>query len=180
MMASVRSTLTSGAMRDKVLSSSDRGPSMRQYCFGIGAPAMICVTPCKRVPSPPARTSAHNDAFGISVGGPGLMDVICMLLRVRSSVHGPAAAERLQECRPQSSCLRQGNDIAWSAMKKRGHCAPKLGSRAEPRQTRIAKGRSGGLLDPESLDHRLERRPLRAETRGRTPWTAQHPASRSE
>src|SRR3989449_9067477 len=36
-------------------------------------------------------------------------------------------------------------------------------------------GGSGGLFDPESLHQRLERRPLHAETRGRTPGASQHP-----
>src|SRR6059058_2018807 len=36
-------------------------------------------------------------------------------------------------------------------------------------------GGSGGLFDPESLHQRLERRPLHAEPRGRTPGASQHP-----
>src|SRR5205807_2379552 len=36
-------------------------------------------------------------------------------------------------------------------------------------------GGSGGLFAPESLHQRLERRPLHAETRGRTPGASQHP-----
>src|SRR5437660_4848564 len=36
-------------------------------------------------------------------------------------------------------------------------------------------GGSGGLFDPETLHHRLERRPLHAEARGRTPGASQHP-----
>src|SRR5258708_24547414 len=36
-------------------------------------------------------------------------------------------------------------------------------------------GGSAGLFDPESLHQRLERRPLHAETRGRTPGASQHP-----
>src|SRR6266478_7919751 len=172
MMASVRSTLMSGAMRDRVLSSSDRGPSIRQYCFGIGAPAMICVRPCKRVPSPPARTSAHNDACGRSVAGWGAIDVIRISyeLEVPSTAQPPPSA--LQECPPQSPCLRSAYDVAWSALQNRRHRVPKLGSRAEPGQTRR---RSGGLLDSESLEDRLERRPLHAETRGRAARTAEHP-----
>src|SRR5258708_31005772 len=146
-----------GEMRDRVRCSSDGGLSIRQYCFGIGAPAMICVRLCKRVPSPPARTSAHNDACGRSVAGWGTIDVIGISyeLEVASAAQPPPSA--LQECPSQSPCLRSAYDVVWSALQNRRHRVPKLGSRAEPGQTRR---RSGGLLDSESLDDRLERRPL--------------------
>src|SRR2546427_11630289 len=75
-------------------------------------------------------------------------------------------------CRPQSPCLPEGCHLGRSAMKKRGQGVPKLGTPAEPRRT---GGRSGGLLDSESLDDRLERRPLHAEMRGRAARTAEHP-----
>src|SRR5215813_7105988 len=67
MIASVRSGATSGAIRHRVVSSSDRGPSIRQYCFGMGAPAIKLVRLCNRVPSPPARTSAQRDSLVRSV-----------------------------------------------------------------------------------------------------------------
>src|SRR5437879_11821270 len=36
-------------------------------------------------------------------------------------------------------------------------------------------GGPGGLVDPETLHQPLKRRPLHAETRGRTPGASQHP-----
>src|SRR2546425_4143444 len=50
----------------------------------------------------------------------------------------------------------------------------RISARGVPLTVRPAGG-SGGLLDPESLHQRLERRPLHAETRRRTPRASQHP-----
>src|SRR5215813_1040968 len=63
MIAIVRAAVTSGAIRHRVVSSSDRDPSIRQYCFAIGAPAIKWVRLCNRVPSPPERTRAQSDLF---------------------------------------------------------------------------------------------------------------------
>jgi len=46
-----------------VVSSSERGPRIRQYCFGTGAPAIKRVRLCSRVPSPPRRTSVQKDSL---------------------------------------------------------------------------------------------------------------------
>ena len=67
-IASVRSRRTSGAMRARVVSRSERSPTMRQYCLGMGAPAINRVSAWSRVPSPPASTRAQRrSAAGVSI-----------------------------------------------------------------------------------------------------------------
>src|SRR5439155_2971864 len=59
---------TSGAMRARVVSRSERSPTMRQYCLGMGAPAINRVSAWSRVPSPPASTRAQRrSAAGVSI-----------------------------------------------------------------------------------------------------------------
>src|SRR2546427_1159820 len=91
MIASVRSALTSGAIRDRVVSSSDRGPRIRQYCFGIGAPEIKWVRLCNRVPSPPARTSAQKDWLD------GSAIEIVLLVAGRGGIMRPHAHSRARK-----------------------------------------------------------------------------------
>src|SRR5439155_23909894 len=48
------------AIRASVASSRERSPMIRRYGFGIGAPAIFRVRDWRRLPSPPARTSAQS------------------------------------------------------------------------------------------------------------------------
>ena len=50
-IASIRSGGTNGATRASVASRSERLPMIRQYCLGIGAPAISRVRGWSRVPS---------------------------------------------------------------------------------------------------------------------------------
>ena len=63
-IASIRSGGTNGATRASVASRSERLPMIRQYCLGIGAPAISRVRGWSRVPSPPARTRAQRRSEG--------------------------------------------------------------------------------------------------------------------
>src|SRR5215471_12240711 len=80
MIARGRSAPTWGAIRDRVVSSNDRGPRIRQYCFGIGARAINWVRLRSRVPSPPARTSPQRDPLVGSVMPVWRCGLVAMLL----------------------------------------------------------------------------------------------------
>src|SRR5262245_37206269 len=80
MIARVRSALTRGAIRHRVVSSNDRGPRIRQYCFGIGLPAINRVRLRSRMPSPPARTSPQRDPLVGSVMPVWSCGLVVMLL----------------------------------------------------------------------------------------------------
>ena len=58
-MTSVREGGKIRLVRATVSSRSERSPVIRQYCLGMGAPAITRVSSRRRTPSPPARTKAQ-------------------------------------------------------------------------------------------------------------------------
>ena len=85
---SVRSLGTSGTIRVSVASSRERSPVIRQYCFGIGAPAIFRVRTWRRLPSPPARTSAQGRSRGCSFEGSAPFNASIAGRGIGSTLHG--------------------------------------------------------------------------------------------
>src|SRR5437016_3313637 len=91
-----------------------------------------------------------------------------------SGVAMPDAAVAVEPCRsvPEAFGDESTNTGTLVGADARHTC--RISARGVPLTVRPAGG-SGGLLDPESLHQRLERRTLHAETRRRTPRASQHP-----